>query len=54
MPTIRRVQDIKTNLLRPALTSHFDVEIPLPGTAEDGNGGQDFKNFLKEHNIIID
>ena len=54
MPTIRRVQDIKTNLLRPALTSHFDVEIALPGTAADGNGGQDFKNFLKEHNIIID
>jgi hypothetical protein len=54
MPKIRTVQDIKTNLLRPALTSHFEVEIPLPGIAADGSGGQEFKNFLKAHNVIID
>ena len=29
MPTVRRVSDIKTNLLRPATTSHFEVEIPI-------------------------
>ena len=30
MPAIRTVSNIKTNLLRPALTSHFEVEIPVP------------------------
>ena len=30
MPRVARVADIKANLLRPALTSHFEVEIPIP------------------------
>ena len=30
MPAIRTVSNIKANLLRPALTSHFEVEIPVP------------------------
>jgi hypothetical protein len=30
MPTVRNIADIKSNLLRPALTSHFEVEIPIP------------------------
>ena len=30
MPTKRTVADIKANLLRPALTSHFEVEIAAP------------------------
>lgn len=30
MPTPRSVADIKANLLRPALTSHFEVRIPIP------------------------
>ena len=30
MPRVARVADIKANLLRPALTSHFEVEIPVP------------------------
>lgn len=30
MPTPRSVSDIKSNLLRPALTSHFEVEISIP------------------------
>jgi hypothetical protein len=30
MPTVRNIADIKLNLLRPALTSHFEVEIPIP------------------------
>ena len=29
MPRVARVSDIKANLLRPATTSHFEVEIPL-------------------------
>lgn len=30
MPTPRSVSEIKTNLLRPALTSHFEVQIFIP------------------------
>jgi len=30
MPTIRNIDTIKSALLRPALTSHFDVQIGLP------------------------
>ena len=30
MPSVRNVSNIKANLLRPATTSHFEVEIPLP------------------------
>ena len=30
MPTRKSVSDIKANLLRPALTSHFEVEIGVP------------------------
>ena len=33
MPTPRSVSNIKSNLLRPALTSHFEVEIPIPQDA---------------------
>ena len=29
-PTKRGVSDVKSNLLNPALTSHFEVEIPFP------------------------
>ena len=29
MPRVARVSDIKANLLRPATTSHFEVEIPI-------------------------
>ena len=32
MPTVRKVSDIKSKLLRPATTSHFEVSIPLPGS----------------------
>jgi hypothetical protein len=30
MPTVRNIADIKSNLLHPALTSHFEVTIPKP------------------------
>lgn len=33
MPTIRNIDTIKATLLRPALTSHFDVEIGLPSSS---------------------
>jgi hypothetical protein len=30
MPTVRNIANIKANLLHPALTSHFEVKIPIP------------------------
>ena len=39
MPTVRTVGNIKTNLLHPALTSHFEVTIPKPP-------GDGFDKFL--------
>jgi len=51
MPTKRSVDDIKSKLLKPALTSHFEVEIPIPkGLVEnpeylDANGLQQFANI---------
>jgi hypothetical protein len=45
-PTPKKIADIKLNLLRPALTSHFAVTIPRP------NGG-DFNEFLKDNGVIL-
>ena len=45
-PTPKNIADIKLNLLRPALTSHFAVTIPKP------NGG-DFGEFLKDNGVIF-
>ena len=46
MPAIRTVSNIKTNLLRPALTSHFEVEIGVPQAL--GNFlGRDHKDKLQ-------
>ena len=46
MATVRNVvTDIKLNLLRPALTSHFAVTIPKPGGGFDG--------FLKDNGRLI-
>ena len=42
MPTIRNIDTIKSALLRPALTSHFDVEIGLP----QGELGQKLRQVL--------
>ena len=44
MPTKRTVATIKANLLRPALTSHFEVEIAAPSNGE-------FTKFLKYNGI---
>jgi hypothetical protein len=45
MPTKRDVSYIKSRLLRPALTSHFEVEIGVPG----GN----FSRFLVDNGISL-
>lgn len=39
MPSARTIADIKSKLLHPALTSHFEVTIPLP-TGFQGKNGQ--------------
>ncbi len=44
MPKIRTVGDIKSKLLHPALTSHFEVQIPKPLDV-DGK----FKKFLEDN-----
>ena len=46
MPIVRNIASIKSNLLHPALTSHFEVQIPIPG------GG--FGNFLKYNSVNLD
>ena len=38
MPRVVRVSDIKSNLLRPATTSHFEVEIPIIGALSGWSG----------------
>lgn len=48
MPTVRNIADIKSNLLRPALTSHFEVEIGLPN-GKPGSPG--FGRFLKDNGV---
>ena len=45
MPTKRSVDFIKSNILRPALTSHFEVEVPIPGG--------DFNRFLENNGVSI-
>ena len=48
MPRIAKVSDIKANLLRPATTSHFEVEIPIIGPLGHwrGVGKQDKINLM--------
>ncbi len=48
MPRIARVSDIKANLLRPATTSHFEVEVPIIGSLGHwrGVGKQDKINLM--------
>jgi hypothetical protein len=47
MPTPRTVAQIKANLLRPALTSHFEVKIPKPP-------GNNFDAYLNENGVKYD
>ena len=48
MPRVVRVSDIKANLLRPATTSHFEVEIPIIDELSKwrGVGKQDKINLM--------
>jgi hypothetical protein len=40
MPSPKQISQIKSNLLRPALTSHFEVEIPFPSSIQGALGTQ--------------
>ena len=47
MPAIRTVSNIKANLLRPALTSHFEVEVGIPNGLRSALGiKQDKLNLM--------
>jgi len=47
MPSSKNIQDIKTNLLHPALTSFFEVKIPKPSGLTGGYLAQNgIPNFL--------
>jgi hypothetical protein len=48
MPSIKSVDDIKSSLLRPSLTSHFYVEIPVPN---NGANSDSFKQKLQENGV---
>ena len=48
MPSIKSVDDIKSSLLRPSLTSHFYVEIPVPS---QGANSDSFKQKLQENGV---
>jgi hypothetical protein len=46
MPTVRNIADIKSNLLHPALTSHFEVKIPTP------LGFQENPTYLSDNGVV--
>ena len=48
MPSVKSIDDIKSSLLRPSLTSHFYVEFALPGT---GGSTSEFSEKLKTAGI---
>ena len=53
MPAIRTVSNIKTNLLRPALTSHFEVEIGIPNALRTFLGqSQDKLNLMCSEAVL--
>lgn len=63
MPTVRNIADIKLKLLQPALTSHFEVKIPVPkgltgdylsanGLAGFSAGKQDTLNLLCSETVL--
>lgn len=47
MPKPRSINEIKSNLLNPATTSHFEVKVPLP------NEQKGFKDFLKFNQLDL-
>lgn len=52
MPSPRTISEIKSSLLRPALTSHFEVRIPIPSKMIEREGNNK-KSFLEYNNIQI-
>lgn len=52
MPTKRSVDNIKSKLLRPALTSHFEVEIPIPTKLKE-RGETNQLSFLEYNGINL-
>lgn len=48
MPSVKSINDIKSSLLRPSLTSHFYVQFALPGT---GGSTSEFSEKLKTAGI---
>ena len=53
MPAIRTVANIKTNLLRPALTSHFEVEVGVPNALRSFLGtGQEKLNLMCSEAVL--
>jgi hypothetical protein len=49
MPLTKSVSQIKSSLLNPALTSHFEVEIALPS-----NSDNDFRIFLTNNGVLYE
>lgn len=47
MPSARSVSKIKSALLKPALTSHYEVYIPMPR----GSAG-DFANIMRDNGVV--
>ena len=53
MPAIRTVSNIKANLLRPALTSHFEVELGVPNALRGFLGqSQDKLNLMCSEAVL--
>jgi hypothetical protein len=56
MPTVRNIADIKSNLLHPALTSHFEVTIPKPPGLTDNyltaNGLPSYTGLQEQLNLM--
>ena len=53
MPAIRTVSNIKANLLRPALTSHFEVEVGIPDPLRSWLGqSQDKLNLMCSEAVL--
>ena len=51
MPRIRSVSDVKANLLRPALTSHYEVYIGIPTRDKNGVNSNQFSEYLQKNKI---
>jgi len=51
MPRIRSVSDVKANLLRPALTSHYEVFIGIPSRDKNGKSSRQFVDYLSRNKI---